>query len=297
MSEDKKTVVKMAYIYSQEGRWDKAVAEYKKLIKLDPEDFNAQNMLGDVYVKKGEIQPAYESYMVAAEAYNRLGQMEKATVVYRKIAKLDASQLNADAKKKQAVFQKQVEGESAMEANELDKAVEAFKAVLQLDAERFDIYQKLGDLYIRKGQADLAVAQYNEIAGIYFKNKLYKNGGPRLQEDRGSWTLPMSKPGMPPWARSHSRSGNVKSDAKKEYLLIAEAMLGKGDLQETAMVYSKKAVALKSIEAYYYLGQVYLLQQKLDDAKGEFEKLLKFKLNHVGALISMGKIFEAKGPG
>jgi tetratricopeptide (TPR) repeat protein len=291
VSEDKKTVVKMAYIYSQEGRWDKAIAEYKKLIKLDPEDFNAQNMLGDVYVKKGEHQPAYDVYMVAADAYNRLGQTEKATVVYRKIAKLEAGQLNADSKKKQAVFQKQVDGESAMEANDLDKAVEAFKAVLQLDPERFEVYQRLGDLYIRKGQSDLAVKQYNEIAEIYFKNKLYKKAAPVykkiLELD------PANVDAHAAMGEIHSRSGN-ESDAKKEYLLIAEAMLGKGDL-ETALSYSKKAVALKSIEAYYYLGQVYLLQQKYDDAKAEFEKLLKFKLNHVGALVSMGKIFEGKG--
>jgi tetratricopeptide (TPR) repeat protein len=291
VSEDKKTVVKMAYIYSQEGRWDKAIAEYKKLIKLDPEDFNAQNMLGDVYVKKGEQQPAYDYYMVAAEAYNRLGQTEKATVVYRKIAKLDAAQLNEESKKKQAVFQRQVDGESAMEANDLDKAVEAFKAVLVLDPERFEVYQRLGDLYIRKGQSDLAVKQYNEIADIYFKNKLYKKAAPVYKKIIE--LDPANVEAHAAMGEIHSRSGN-ESDAKKEYLLIAEAMLGKGDL-ETALAYSKKAVALKSIEAYYYLGQVYLLQKKYDEAKAEFEKLLKFKLNHVGALVSMGRIFEGKG--
>jgi tetratricopeptide (TPR) repeat protein len=291
LSEDKKTVVKMAYIYSQEGRWDKAVAEYKKLIKLDPEDFNAQNMLGDVYVKKGEHQPAYDVYMIAADAYNRLGQTEKATVVYRKIAKLEAGQLNADSKKKQAIFQKQVDGESAMEANDLDKAIEAFKAVLLLDPERFEVYQRLGDLYIRKGQSDLAVKQYNEIAEIYFKNKLYKKAAPIYKKIIE--LDPANVDAHAAMGEIHSRSGN-ESDAKKEYLLIAEAMLNKGDL-ETALSYSKKAVALKSIEAYYYLGQVFLLQQKYDDAKAEFEKLLKFKLNHVGALVSMGKIFEGKG--
>jgi tetratricopeptide (TPR) repeat protein len=35
----------MAYIYFQEGRWDKAIEEYKKLLALDPEDINTHNML------------------------------------------------------------------------------------------------------------------------------------------------------------------------------------------------------------------------------------------------------------
>lgn len=291
MADDKKTVVKMAYIYSQEGRWDKAAAEYKKLIAMDPEDFNAQNMLGDVFVKKGEYQAAFDAYIVVADAYSRLGQAEKTTVVCRKIARLDASQLSGDAKKKQTMLQKQVEGETALESGELDKAAEAFKMVLQLDSERFDIYQKLGDIYLQQGQIEQAVKQYNEIADIYFKNKLYKKATPLYKKiielDPGHVE---AHAGI---GEIHVRSGN-ESDAKKEYLLIAEAMLAKGDL-ETSIAYSKKALQLKSIEAYYFLGRAYLLQKKHEEARVEFEKLLKFKLNHVGALVSMGEILEAKG--
>jgi tetratricopeptide (TPR) repeat protein len=291
VADDKKTVVKMAYIYSQEGRWDKAAIEYKKLIVLDPEDFNAQNMLGDVFVKKGEHQPAYDYYMVAADAYNRLGQMEKSSVVYRKIAKLDPSQLSGEAKRMQAVLQKQVEGEAAVEAGDLDKAAEAFKMVLQLDTERFDIYQKLGDIYLQQDKPELAVKQYSEIADIYFKNKLHKKAAPLYKKitelDPGHVE---AHAGL---GEIHARSGN-ESEAKKEYLLIAETLLAKGDL-ETSMGYAKKALQLKSIEAYYFMGRIFFMQKKFDEAKEEFEKLLKFKLNHVGALVSMGDIFEAKG--
>ena len=73
MSEDKKTIVKMAHIYTQEGRWDKAINEYKKLLKLDPEDFNTYSVLGDAYVKKGELQPTFDAYLVCSDAYVRLG--------------------------------------------------------------------------------------------------------------------------------------------------------------------------------------------------------------------------------
>jgi tetratricopeptide (TPR) repeat protein len=137
----------------------------------------------------------------------------------------------------------------------------------------------------------LAIKQYAEIADIYFKNKLYKKAAPIYK--RINELDPSNVDAHAAMGEIHAKSGN-ESDAKKEYLLIAEAMLKRGDL-EAALSYAKKAVALKSIEAYYYLGQVFLLQQKYDDARTEFEKLLKFKLNHVGALVSMGRIFEAKG--
>ncbi len=276
----------MAYIYSQEGRWEKAIAEYKKLIKLDPEDFNAQNMMGDVYVKKGEAQPAFESYWIASEAYSRLGQMEKAGVVYRKIAKLDPKLLTPESQKKQVVFQKLAEGDAALEAGEFDRAIEAYQAVLQLDPERFDIFQKLGDLHLRKGELEKAVRQYKDIADIYFKNKLHKKAAPIYKKIIE--LDPSDVDAHAAMGEIHAKSGN-ESDAKKEYLLIAEAMLNKGDL-DTAMNFAKKAVALKSIEAYFYLGQVLFKQGKFDEAKAEYEKLLRVKSNHAGALISMGQI-------
>jgi tetratricopeptide (TPR) repeat protein len=71
VAEDKKTIIKMAYIYSQEGRWDKAILEYKKLLALDPADNNVHTMLGDAQAKKGAAQEAFTEYQLATEAYNK----------------------------------------------------------------------------------------------------------------------------------------------------------------------------------------------------------------------------------
>src|SRR5215467_6980468 len=98
---DKKNIVKMAYIYFQEGRWDKAIEEYQKLLALDPEDINTHNMLGDVYVKKGSTREAFEEYIKVSNDFSSRGQADKAVIVNKKIAALDASLLPAEAQKKQ----------------------------------------------------------------------------------------------------------------------------------------------------------------------------------------------------
>lgn len=84
MAENKKDILKMAMIYSQEGKWDKAIVEYKKLVTLDPTDYNIHNMLGDVYAKKGEDFLAYQSYIIAAEAYIKQGLADKTNLIYKK---------------------------------------------------------------------------------------------------------------------------------------------------------------------------------------------------------------------
>lgn len=291
MSEDKKTIVKMAHIYSQEGRWDKAIAEYKKLIKLDPEDYNSYSMIGDVYVKKGETQPAFDAYLVCSEAYIRLGQLEKAALVQSKIARLNPAELNEASRKKQAIFQKQVEADRAFEAGELDAAVEAYQAVLDLDPDRFDLYQKLGDLYLRKGDTANACKKYLEIGNIYYRNKLIKKAAPiflKVVE-----LDPENVEAYAALAEIHAKSGN-ESEAKREILQVAEMLFLRGDY-ERCYQFARKGEQLKSIDSYNYLGHVELQRGNVEEARAWFEKLLKFKLNHGGALWGMARVHLKNG--
>ena len=77
MAVDKKNIIKMAYLYFQEGRWDKAIEEYRKLLELDPHDLKTHNMIADVYVKKRDIQQAFKEYVAVMKAY--LGSAADAT--------------------------------------------------------------------------------------------------------------------------------------------------------------------------------------------------------------------------
>ena len=281
----------MAHIYSQEGRWDKAIAEYKKLIKLDPEDFNSFSMLGDVLVKKGELQPAFDAYFVCSDAYIRLGQLEKAALVQSKIARLNPEALNADSKAKQAVFQKQVEGDKAMDGGDLDAAIASYQNVLGMDPDRFDLYQKLGDLYLRKGDIEQACRKYLEIGDIYFRNKLIKKAAPiylKVVE-----LDPENVDAHAALADIQAKSGN-ESEAKKELLLLAEFLFQRGDL-DRCYQFAQKGEQLKSIESYNYLGHVELRRGKRGEARAWFEKLLKFKLNHGGALWGLGLVQVEEG--
>src|ERR1700678_3955875 len=110
---DKKNIVKLAYLYFQEGRWDNAIEEYKKLLELDPEDINIHNMLGDVYVKKNAAMQAYEEHCKVTTELVTRGQVDKAALINKKIARLDNSQLTPEAQQKQKLIQLHVKAEEA----------------------------------------------------------------------------------------------------------------------------------------------------------------------------------------
>ncbi len=289
--EDKKTIVKMAFVYFQEGRWDKAIAEYKKLLTMDSSDLNAHNMLGDAYVKKGELKEAYKEYSFVAEAYSQQGLMDKANVVYRKMAKFDPANLDESAKAKQGVIKQKVAAETALEQGQPDKAIDAYKEIVKNDPEDFFSRQKLAELCEQSGRVKEAIMEYMSIAEAFFSNRLHKKAMAVFQK-----VLVLE----PNNSNAHAGLGEIyakegmESEAKKEFLSVAEICIEEGQLDK-ALTYSQKSVQLKSIEAYYLLGVVYFMKGMFDEAKTQLETILKYKVNHKGALLHLARVFAKQG--
>ncbi|HVM31564.1 MAG TPA: tetratricopeptide repeat protein, partial [bacterium] len=290
-SGDKKNIVKMAYIYFQEGRWDKAIEEYKKLIALDPEDVNTHNMLGDVYVKKGSIPEAFDAYIKVSGDFSARGQVDKAVVVNKKIAALDSAKLSGEAQKKQGLIKQTLKADSAMEQGNLDEATEALSEVVKLDPENLSAYSKLAELFEKQGKLNEAIQQYLAIGSAFLKNRLFKKAQEMFQKivqlEPGNLDARINL------AQIFIKQGS-ESDAKKEFLSIAELAHAKGDTDK-ALLYANKAIEFKSIEAHYVLGLIFFKKQQYSEAKAEFESLLRFKINHVGALVHLGLVLGEQG--
>ncbi|HEY5039113.1 MAG TPA: tetratricopeptide repeat protein, partial [bacterium] len=235
---DKKNIVKMAYIYFQEGRWDKAIEEYKKLIALDPEDINTHNMLGDVYVKKGASREAFEEYIKVSADFSSRGQSDKAAIVNKKLASLDSSLLSPEAQKKQSLIKQTIKAESAMEQGDVDMAIDALSEVLKLDSENLTAYSKLGELFEKKGKIPEAIQQFQMLGAAFLKNRLYKKALEMYQKVVA--LEPNNVDARINLANISIKQGS-ESDAKKEFLIIAELSLNAGDM-EKANTYAMKAI-------------------------------------------------------
>jgi len=290
-AESKKDIVKSAYNFTQEGKWDKAILEYKKLLTLDPTDFNIHNMLGDIYIKKKDDHNAYQEYLTAAEAYVKQGLAEKANLVYKKIAKLDTNKLNEPDRKKQLVIKTHTEAEKFLEEKAVDKAIETYLKLLKVNPDDFESYQKLGELYTMVGNKEEAIAYYSKIVEVYYKNRIFKKALPiyrkmsELRPDEISYREKMAE---------INEKENNESDAKRDYIFLAEYFWKQKNIEKTDF-YSQKAIDFKSIEAHYFKGAAMYERKEYGEAKKEMEMLLKFKANHVGALFIMGEINKNSG--
>lgn len=77
--------------YFARGRFDRAVAAYEKLVRLEPRDSQLKVRLGDALIKRGEKKKAVKSYRLAAEAYAKDGFLPRAIAVCKLILEVDPS--------------------------------------------------------------------------------------------------------------------------------------------------------------------------------------------------------------
>jgi tetratricopeptide (TPR) repeat protein len=83
----------LAQAFLSDGFNSKAIAIYKKIAKLAPEETRAQEKLAELYVAQGVMSEARPLYLQLAEAHLRAGRTEKAVGVLRQLLDLEPDNL------------------------------------------------------------------------------------------------------------------------------------------------------------------------------------------------------------
>jgi tetratricopeptide (TPR) repeat protein len=174
MAFDKRKAFQNALTFAQQGKWDKAIAEYQAILKADPRDLTACNNLGDLYARFGKASEAIEQYLKLGELFRADGLAVKAIAVYKKIVKLAPTRIDvhlacADLYEEQgltgeAKIQLAAVAEQYGKAGQTDKLVEVYQRLAQLDPTNHVLITKLGDLLLREGKQEAAAAQYEMAA-------------------------------------------------------------------------------------------------------------------------------------
>ncbi len=75
--------------FGREGFFVKAIAIYKKIIRLDPTQFEVYESLADLYRRQGLISEARTQYQVVADYHLKHEDLKSAAGIYRKLAELE----------------------------------------------------------------------------------------------------------------------------------------------------------------------------------------------------------------
>lgn len=173
-----------------EGATLKAIAAFKKVLKIDPTRYEVYRYLGDLNVERGLLSSAVQDYLTLGKYYLKERKGKQALEIYRKIISQDPSNLSAQERMAELCVQEDLQDE-------------ATKMYLQLGRERSaqGRHEEAKDAYL----AVLKIDPKNSEASQFVEGA----------QKTGTGTFKAVKPGTPPPAQKSSDPLDLLAEATR----------------------------------------------------------------------------------
>jgi len=159
----------------RQGKIDAGIAEYVQLVEDAPGDWNAKNVLGDLYVRAGQIDKAVGQFVEIAEHLSEEGAAAKAAAIFKKIIKLKPDHEHALLQLSEILAGQRLYADARAHLNTLivlrqnkgDKrgALQAKVRLGSLDPEDYEGRLAAASARIEMGDVGGALSDLKEIAG------------------------------------------------------------------------------------------------------------------------------------
>jgi len=143
-SEDIEKLITLGDNYFKEGKLDEAIAEYKKALDIKPRD-DILNKLGQVHQQK--------------RAAGKPEETSKSEKTSDKMANLTSADKTAKDASIEELLRK---GTAFYDAGEIDKAIDAFRRILEIDSKEPEAHYNLGNAYADKEMFSDAIIMYKK---------------------------------------------------------------------------------------------------------------------------------------
>lgn len=171
--ETKRQHLQSALSYVQQGKLDRAIAEYEAILRDDPNDSNVLNALGDLCARTGSKADAIGYFSRLAEAYRLDGLYVRAVAVYKKMLKLDP--LNKEASLAcgelyaeqglvaEAKLQFQGLADHYLRRGDMHGLMEMYEKMIRVDPGHGPTLHKLAGILVRPGGVEEALSNLNGL--------------------------------------------------------------------------------------------------------------------------------------
>jgi tetratricopeptide (TPR) repeat protein len=162
---------RVADTYAEQGFFLKAVAVYKQIVKLDPDDVRVNERLAGLYQQLGLVSDAMSQFQLMAAAHERAGDAARLTDVLRRMVELDPENIASSVKL----------GELCARAGDAAGALEHFRRAADhlKRHNRADEYLKIAERVAVLVPDDLSLTR--ELANIYLAKGDTKRALAKLQ--------------------------------------------------------------------------------------------------------------------
>ena len=280
--------IQAANAFRAEGATLKAIATFKKVLKLDPSRYDMYRFLGDLNAERGLLSSAVQDYLTLGKHYLKERKTKEALDIYKKIVSQDPSNLDAQQRVAELCVQENMQDEATRVYLQLGRersgqqryaeAKEAYESVLRIDpsnseAQQFiEHYRKTGGTppprTTKPGSAP--AAQTGEPTDLLaeasrrIEDKQYAGAEAILNQ------MLTKEPGNPQvcqlLARLHLQQGQLQV-ALGEYRFLAGAALRAQDYpQAESLIREFLTVEPNSVPLLELQGELYEEQGEIESA-------------------------------
>ena len=181
MSEKREKVMQAAEKLVARGKISQAIKEYRKLLRETPNDANMLNRVGDLYARQDKLDEAVALFQKIAEGYGREGFFVKAIAIYKKIIRLDPTQIDiyerlAELYHRQGLVsearsQYQVLADYHQKHADMPATIEIHRKMADLEPSDPSPRVKLAELYLKEGLVEETIGEYQRIAEVMLQHE------------------------------------------------------------------------------------------------------------------------------
>jgi tetratricopeptide (TPR) repeat protein len=228
--------VVIADTYRMRGHIRPATAMYERALKLTPMDTVVRTKLIDLLISHGEIDEALENYLILADSYYHLAQIDQARETYQEALRL-APRGSPERQWEVRILHKI--GDIYMQRVDWRHAIGVYEQIRKLAPDDERARLTLMDLYYRFNRPELAIVELDGLVRIYHDSgktqRVFAILGDAVRE------RPDSIPLRTRLAQAHLDAGNVEQ--------ALEHLDKLGDLQLEAGQYDDAQATIRAIIA------------------------------------------------
>jgi tetratricopeptide (TPR) repeat protein len=276
-----------ANAFRAEGATLKAIATFKKILKLDPARYDIYRHLGDLNAERGLLSSAVQDYLTLGKHCLKGGKSKEALDIYKKIVSLDPSNLDAQQRVAELYLQENRHDEATTVYLQLGRE----RSAQQRHAEAKDAYQSV----LRIDPANSEALQFIE----YLKNT--------EEGVSPATTQAFAQPSMG-FSPKNGEPVNLLSEATRrieaKQFAGAEAILNQLLTKEPgnpevcqllAHLHLKRGDLQVALGEYRYLAGAALRAQEYMKAESLITDFLAVEPQSVAILELYGELYEKKG--
>jgi tetratricopeptide (TPR) repeat protein len=170
---NKEKVLEHAKQLIDEGKIDKAIAEYRKLLAIDPKDMRIKIRIAELLIRLKKVHEAVKVYKEIANSYTDDGFYLKAVTIYKNILRINPSLIDINyalaelyermGLNKDAIHQYQILASSLEHKGDYESLIGVRKKMTDIDPHNIAARVRLAETYQYQGQEEDSINEYEML--------------------------------------------------------------------------------------------------------------------------------------